>query len=495
MSQTRWFPFLKGSERGDGVYKSALLDVEEPEPKTLIVSQEVARRSFAKFLTFFSFAKMFRTGMAVSHQCFYEVIFANLPQKPYFDLDIPLTQPRGLPLAQAVLMEGVPTLSHETLQVQELPTFSLTAEEAQLAVQRLVSSIMEVCPSIQATDIMVFNSHGPKKRSYHVVVDNWCFTDSTSNRGFHDKIMETYPSKWKQCIDHSMYKSIQQFRIYGCHKWLSERVKKVDAISAWIPPVDNEDDEHEWLQTLGGSLVTNASYCKILQSFAPIVPPKAAYTGDEIHLEETEIEESLLLCAKSEGVTSFDDRNFPYKISDVKGSLISLRRTMPSLCHMCKRKHESEHPYLTVVGAQRNVYFHCRRADGVGKLHIGCLRHKKPDSPGDISSYIKDIPVLTGSVVTGSAMTGSVSIGPVPLLEPPPFVPSVIKPITPPKLLTPQEIRTIPVLQGVSGIGLMSRMQSLQPSVVSKTPVNRLVMAIKAPSMYNLKFQVRTQQH
>ena len=51
----------------------------------------------------------------------------------------------------------------------------------------LLRRIKEVIPQIADTDILVFNSHGETKLSYHIIIDNWCFFSKEENRGFFDE--------------------------------------------------------------------------------------------------------------------------------------------------------------------------------------------------------------------------------------------------------------------------------------------------------------------
>ena len=50
-----------------------------------------------------------------------------------------------------------------------------------------------------------------------------------------------------------------------------------------------------------------------------------------------------------------------------------LKRTRPSRCKICCRIHENENPYLLVVGDEKSVYFHCRRAPEGKSLFLGKL--------------------------------------------------------------------------------------------------------------------------
>lgn len=485
----KWFHYLKGSERPDGVKKRALLDVVEPEMKTLIVCQEVNIRYFAKFTTYLDYARYVKKEVRDVNHCFYELIFGDLPQKPYFDCECLRKRSDGIALEEALKLEGVPLLNAtvgDTSHASGKHELELTEEEADAAILTLIKCIQKVCPCIRDEDIFVFASHGPNKLSYHVIVDNWCFPNANENRAFHDKVMEIYPERYRGLVDHSMYKSIQQLRTYLSHKFQSERTKRLSKLSTWVPILPHTDDDHAFIQILGGSLVSNASYCKLLPSFKLAEKAKAVYNGVDVRLEAKDIDaifelartcgeeprrsvsqleedvkvttqkyqeasaaykktrkvyekikmdsnvasahaklgsslvrESLsqkvaleeakiaadlafdkkvqaktrldmvikaLEDAKADALKTPEQRaaealqkkdlyegDFPFKLSDIKGSLVLLKRYTPSYCKMCDRVHENENPYLVVAGYNRDIYFYCRRADKGRRLYLGSL--------------------------------------------------------------------------------------------------------------------------
>ena len=216
-----------------------------------------------------------------------------------------------------------------------------------------------ICPCIQEDDIIITNSHTAIKFSFHVIVDKWCFPNNDNNQGFFNALMNIFPTKWKDGVDHTMYKHHQQFRIFGCHKYGKNNVKKLDPLSKWQLPLQCKNEKHQQMIILLASLVTNTSYCKILPSFS-WMSIKKIYVGEETIINDSDIEKVMLMCAKFEECEHPDDIDFPYKIDTVKGSLIILRRCCSSLCKVCDRVHDSQNPYLA-ISHNRNVYFDCRR--------------------------------------------------------------------------------------------------------------------------------------
>ena len=373
-----WYKHLNNEDKS----KKSLLDYVTLESNNLIVCQELEFRNFAKFMTIFLFASYLFKEVQLSHRCFYEYIFGNFPQKPYFDLDIPLKKKKTKENENK--KEFTPRLGNRTPSPKKEIKQTLTAEEAEMALIELIESILRLYPKIKKTDIMIFNSHGEEKRSYHVVVDNYCFTNSSGNRNFFNEILKTYPEEFKFALDSSMYKSIQAFRMFESHKWgAPERIKKIDYLSKWMHPLENNEDmeisnDHMKYLTFYSSLITNTSYCEILPNYGTMEEKKVF---DEVFFEENEILNALLLCAKNEGCNSFENGNFPYSIREVKGGLIVLKRLRPSFCKLCNRSHENENPFLTIKKGDNSVFFNCNRRQDEEKTSIllGYIQIKKEE--------------------------------------------------------------------------------------------------------------------
>ena len=420
----------------------SLLGTERLDFRSLVVCQQRDSRSFAKFASYLDFGRYLVKEVAESHRCFYEVIFGDTPQKPYFDLDIPLLQqmtvreanlshhvqqgsnsnssgpiraagsPGGvgpqsnLPIGVPILPRKDESLSRPPRKLESLQGLprsdinaagasALSLEEADEAVCALTGIIRRLItpdPTPQRPDsrgqVLVFTSHSDKKLSYHIIVDEWCFADSKESRYFHDEVVKRLPEKWRDIVDHGMYKSLQQLRITGCHKWQDWRTKalnpglsfKIAGSQGWIPPEPPLDSNHEYLLLLGCSLVTNTSDCHLLPSFAPPERPRRTYTKDvitEMELDATSVDLAIELCARMGQLTPTDP-NFPYRLDRCLDSrdgtaLILLKRLRPSWCRVCQRIHENQHPYLLVAGRERDVYLDCRRNFENQKLYLGKL--------------------------------------------------------------------------------------------------------------------------
>lgn len=379
MTTVRWYSHLNKSEsQSTGKKVICLLDTVDINPKNIVVCQQLEHRFFAHFNTYLEYALYCKKKVAQSHRCFYEVIFGRNPQKPYFDIDIPI---------------GVVSDDKH-----------LTKTDAEELKRQVLVGILKEFDYLAEENILIFTSHSDEKYSYHIIVDNWCVTDHEENKIFCEKVMKHVEPRLSLFIDALVYKSIQQLRIFECHKFGSTRTKILDPKCKWKPSEKPISDAHKYALILGGSLVGNTSYCRITPSLKPPVPPRKKWDGKETILEEEDPSKCLDLMAKLAGLDSSRDMSFPYRVLSVKGSLILLKRLKPSHCRICDRVHENENPYLIVVGRRRKIYFNCRRVDPDQKLYIGELGE---------TDYVDSL--LTDEMV--DTITPELDIGDAPSLE------------------------------------------------------------------------------
>ena len=221
----KWYSYLK-SNRDNGMDSDvnpvskgqALMDYEKIDDNNFIVCQKLKYLSFGRFTNYLDFVKHMIKNTPEPQKCYYETIFGDKTQRPYFDIEF---------YTKSELANG---------------GIWIPEDEADESVRCLVKCILEelqVLTSLEnpllhnKTNILVFTSHSTKevegktvigdKRSYHIVVEGFCLGNFRENKEFHDRIVKRLPEKWKDIIDHSMYKSLQQFRIVGNTKWQSSR--------------------------------------------------------------------------------------------------------------------------------------------------------------------------------------------------------------------------------------------------------------------------------
>ena len=377
----RWYSSLTPK---DGKRKNALLGNNIP-PGSFIVCHQLENRRFARFNSYFDYMKYVST-VPDEENCHYEVIIG--PQKIYFDCDITRipdnkdSNVTALKTIECPVQTTTSLIKAKRIIIKD-DKMRLTLEEGDKAVKILMETIKKVFPKITDSQILVMTSHGAKKLSYHVVVDEWFFIDYLENLEFHKRVAELMPKEYVDILDHRVYKSIQQLRILGSHKWKDPRTKVLCDWCKWKYPVKPDNKDHAQILLMGASLITNISTCQVITGFHyKEVPRKIKFVGDDIS-ENTAIEALKLLGNEADA----------YEIRDIEGGLICLQRNRATMCPICKREHDNENPYLTIVSnskssyalsassslepisqIQQSVYYSCRRSSG--HIFLGILGTK-----------------------------------------------------------------------------------------------------------------------
>jgi hypothetical protein len=383
----KWYTYLKSNSEVQGPKGKALMDYENIDANNFIVCQKLKFLSFGRFNNYLDFAKYMLKNTPENQKCYYETIFGDKGQRPYFDIEF---------YTKKDLDEGGFCIPEN--EADESVDFLVKCIFNELQDQLGISNPLE----INKSHIFVFTSHSTKevegikkigdKRSYHIVVEGFSVSNYKDNKEFHDRVIKRMPEKWKDIVDHSMYKSLQQFRIVGNTKWQNDRYKILSEeltmnyrSNSWIPKLIPESDNQRMILLLEASLVSQTSSCIMLNC----KPEEKKYfnsrflsDGEELTegfnpLTPDDITEALKLCYKKFEM-EFGDRRFPFnylKTIEDNGisSLVLLKRLKPSMCSVCNRNHENENPYLVIAGENRDVFLDCRRNGDNKKLLVGSL--------------------------------------------------------------------------------------------------------------------------
>ena len=386
-SRTTWYPYLVHKEGQNRKPDDCLLELYKPGGEAVICSRDrdlsswrrdpAKKQSATKEYTYFgSYLEVLRylREVPVGERCLYEVVFADQPQKPHFDLDISSsthTVDQAEAICEAVVVAVVAVLEREYDTRLDL-----------------------------ARDLVLTTSHGPTKCSWHIVVDHYAHANNREAKHLYTRVMEELrktdtPGAQAACqariLDHGVYSSKQSFRLLGCQKRGTTRVKtlastfvvggvRYDRIRSEVV----RNDRHALNVDFLASLVCLVGACKSLPRRVPEADPLHRLLSERgtlhgtVPLEVTtdEVEASLHLLATHVGIP-FRATGFPYEVREVQGSLIVLNRVASSYCRLCQCVHDAEHPYLTLVGPTRRVWFHCRRAEDLrrpAKWIVGDLR-------------------------------------------------------------------------------------------------------------------------
>ena len=323
--EVKWYKLLVKPTESNSPY---LFGSETITSENIIVCQELEYHKFAKFSSILDLSR-FVSGCKYSHNCLYEVIRSKQPHKWYADVDI--------------VLEGFEDENSKCV---------LPEEETPLLIAELKTILVELL-SIHVDDILIASSNGYKKHSYHVVVDKWCLANGEEAKAIYQEVRDRMSPKYQGALD-LLYKSTQQFRLYGSHKFGQDRVKEFrEDLSSWKPPIKPKNDEHLELLRFTSFLVGNIAGCKYLPSF--VKEKTKSFNNDETELSQVQSEEVMAVFqANYKEHTAF-------KFTGVSGNFISLKRLRASHCDICERNHQNENPYLLV--ANGCIYFDCRRAD------------------------------------------------------------------------------------------------------------------------------------
>lgn len=361
----KWYYYLK--EDGNkktllNVYPLSTLNNKLIVSYTFKGNDKREKRVFGYFESYVEFG-IYQMRFKEEKRCFYEEIFGEYPQKPRFDIDIKIDEERESEIDNEDIKDKV--------------------------IEKIIEIFNENGIKIELKkDILICTSHGKNKKSYHIIIDNYCHLNNKEAKSFYNLVINRLPENIKKYVDNGVYNSKQQFRIVGSQKLDSNRpkifndkwkFKDTEIIYKYIETPDNEG--HKIMLQLESTLITCINNCKILPSFikeennnkgsnSKSVGEYKKYEDEEI-TKEVGIE-ALKLLASFGGLT-IDNPLFPYKFVSVSGQIVILKRIKPSNCRICKRIHENENPYLIIIGNEKLVYFHCRRADPNKKLLIGKL--------------------------------------------------------------------------------------------------------------------------
>ncbi|MNK77842.1 hypothetical protein D3C87_974570 [compost metagenome] len=258
--------------------------------------------------------------------------------------------------------------------------------EWDLVVENLIDNIIIVLRELNVEinleeQVLVYNSHGEKKRSTHLVLDGLCHNNNVEAGQFYELVTMKMDPLYRRVVDNAVYSTKQQFRVIGSQKQGSLRPKRLQMeipyhgnIIKHVYPFKITTHQEIYTTELYQSFITCTSSCQYLSlGTLPEILPKnrSVKVYDIPDANETDIELCLQMMSKMFGL-DYRDRRFPFKYLGVTGTIILLKRLRPTRCTLCNRIHENENPFIQINNTTRVVYFDCRRAGGK-KQPIGHL--------------------------------------------------------------------------------------------------------------------------
>jgi len=302
---------------------------------------------------------------------FYEIVFGELPQKPHFDIDIDVDD------------------FSSTFPADNIDTTADFLKDCVIAGCFEVLRDLGVSLDLRR-DLLLYSSHGIKKRSYHVIINNKCHDGNQEAKAFYDNVMVKFhmytQNKYRNynIVDKSVYSPRQQFRIVGSQKIGSNRPKifyeqftyqsiKYDHIYG----EDTTDITLKKLTIIYESMITFISGCAFIPSLVEEKTTGQNKLGEMADLSEILVDQCLGMLRKIMDPC-------PFVKKSIQGHLILLTRLAPSRCPICKKSepHMNEHPYMFIIGGK--LYWDCRRSPmDVKKLFVGYLDGMTLDLPID----------------------------------------------------------------------------------------------------------------
>lgn len=381
------------------------------------------------------------------HRTFYEVVIGDHCQKPHFDIDIndKLWNQHSSFLKY---MFGIQDVNNQNFTNENVSSSSSHIDIITFA-EIIKDILIEGCITLFKTlwkidlslerDLLVYSSHSKEKneglilrtmdgtliekskptvkRSYHLVINNYCHTRNIEAKEFYNKVITWIIDKLKLIntdldqkraqdllhviIDSSVYSSKQHFRIVGCCKIGTDRYKQFNDnyiyqglhIQHKYPDlVDLNDQKYLYIIQLEEALISYTKSCIILPDLIPVT--KTQHYGGYNEINDELVKKSMNCFVEYYGNMigvkdlCLDSRKFPFRYIGVNGSLICLRRVKGSHCEICSRHHENENPYLLLVKSDFDdhyLYYHCRRASADKKKYIGTISGNR-----EITSFLNE---------------------------------------------------------------------------------------------------------
>ncbi|CAH6419520.1 Hypothetical protein POVR2_LOCUS22 [uncultured virus] len=292
---------------------------------------------------------------------FHESTPSNSRQKPRFDIDIKKTDHAEFLKAY---QHANPNLVLFGEHVKDLVIRTSLEVVSWLGVEADVSS-----------DIMLFTSHGTRKRSYHIILNRYYQHGVEQVRAFWNACLERCTNELDRAIfirfvdqgpysKNALLRMVWSTKTDGSERRMKKYINKYtyqgNEITHSLPGHDNKNISIARLTILLHGLVSFTEEAEAL--------PKLAQEVISKYVESEDIDEATFQFCKLEIEKWDTERAFCVLEADM--SIIKLSRLRDTYCPLCKRVHESD-PFCYVN--DRGLFWHCSRARGLGGVFISDL--------------------------------------------------------------------------------------------------------------------------
>lgn len=367
-------------------------DGEDSVESTYVTQAEIGKRFVIRderdhtYCVFESLDQYFRwfEGVPEPDRQFHEVIFGWKPQKIKIDLDIKHTELTRMVMGPAPIVAPIQHIN--PVEVPDAPADNIAVDIVLDDLNRLLQGYVGggappvIAPAdddakaryilnstldalkrtfymvyfieLDDANVLVCDSSGMEdghpKYSYHIVVDGYALSNHMECKMFANMLLGAVNENVKPFIDAQVNKSLQNFRLVGCHKRGSDRTKRAPA----------GVDPHRTIITNVDGLISLHPIVNIHNAITRV----ATVTG-EAKLDDKDAQRIL-------------DATTQYTAGHVlrkrQGNMFIFNRVEPTRCDLCAATHHKDHTlYLTSVDEMGviKVFEHCRHnRDGKNRL-------------------------------------------------------------------------------------------------------------------------------
>jgi len=268
------------------------------------------------------------TSIPIKNRSFFEVILGERKQKPHFDIDMEI---------------GKEKKYHHTTRIIN------DEHELETASQEVINELCNIlCKYVTRDDIQIYTSHGNTKRSFHVIINKWYCTDNHHAKELYYHVTSHMTPTNACFLDDMVYSVIQQFRLLGSCKVNQPKRMKIKINQPC-------DLTYEDLKT---SLISHIPNTAVLMPRFETSLPERVVSNECIPDDIVDAALELMSINKH-----LDPKHA--RFDKMVNNYVILRRTRDSYCNKCNIIHDSNNPYLTIVGVSDThwrVYYSCRKS-------------------------------------------------------------------------------------------------------------------------------------
>lgn len=213
--------------------------------------------------------------------------------------------------------------------------------------------------TISYDDIIICDSSDDTKFSRHVIIDKYMVDNNNEAKHFAQTlinecrfIQQLFKDQSKTPIDMQVYSKNQCFRIAGCHKYGSKRVKKIISDHVQMQTFITYTKDCELLPKLLTNEESTATATAITANAITATIEEPIELQKILETPTAQVHSELCLAThspvkpnrkQSDPKTALDG----LKISSKQGNIIKYRREKPSMCVSCERVHDHDNAYVT----------------------------------------------------------------------------------------------------------------------------------------------------